>query len=68
MDFTVKARMRLEHWLGHNEHHLKDYGDLAAELEAAGKSESAAHIREMVDHAALGTECMKKAIRALDRS
>lgn len=68
MEFKEKARMRLEHWLSHNEHHLEEYRGFAAELEAAGKSESAVHIREMAEHAARSTECMKKALGALDRS
>jgi hypothetical protein len=66
MDFVEKARVRLEHWLSHNDHHLEEYEDFASQLESAGKSESARHIREMVKHAALSQECMKKALKALD--
>lgn len=66
MEFVEKAKIRLEHWLSHNEHHLEEYEDFAEQLESAGKSESARLIREMVDHSALSSECMKKALRALD--
>ena len=65
MDFVEKARVRLEHWLSHNDHHLEEYEDFAQQLESAGNSESAGHIREMVEHASLSTECMRKALKAL---
>ena len=65
MEFSEKARIRLEHWLSHNEHHLEEYKGFADLLEEAGKSESAKYIREMVNHSVLSTECMKKALRAL---
>jgi hypothetical protein len=65
MEFTEKARMRLEHWLSHNEHHLTEYRGFAEQLENAGQRESAAHIREMMDHTVRSTECMRKALRAL---
>jgi len=65
MDFVAKARVRLEHWLSHNDHHLEEYADFAQQLESAGNLESAGHIREMVEHAALSAECMRKALKAL---
>jgi hypothetical protein len=65
MEFTERARMRLEHWLSHNEHHLLEYRSFTEQLESAGQSESAGHIREMMDHAVRSTECMRKALRAL---
>ena len=67
MDFVEKAKVRLEHWLSHNDHHIEEYGEFAEQLEQAGKSESAGHIREMADHVARSTECLKKAIAALGR-
>ncbi len=66
MDFVEKARVRLEHWLSHNDHHLEEYRDFAEQLESAGKKESASHIREMVDAAERSAECMRKALQALD--
>jgi hypothetical protein len=65
MEFSEKAKIRLEHWLSHNEHHLQEYRGFAELLDSAGKTESARHVREMVDHEVLSTECMKKALRAL---
>jgi hypothetical protein len=66
MDFVGKAKVRLAHWLSHNDHHLEEYEDFARQLENAGKFESAGHIREMVEHVARSTECMKKALGALE--
>jgi hypothetical protein len=67
MDSVDRARVRLEHWISHNEHHLEDYESFIKELDAAGKTESARHIREMLDLSSRSTECLKKALRALDR-
>jgi hypothetical protein len=67
MDFVQKARVRIEHWISHNDHHLEDYDAFAGELEAAGKAESAAHIREMILHSTRSSECLRKALRALGR-
>ncbi len=66
MDFVGKAKVRLEHWLTHNHQHLEEYEDFARQLESSGKSESAKHIREMMDHVARSTECMRKALEALN--
>jgi len=66
MEFKEKARIRLEHWIDHNEHHLEDYEQFASELEDAGKLDSARSIREMMDLTAKSTACLKKALEALD--
>ncbi|RJR32397.1 MAG: hypothetical protein C4576_30300 [Desulfobacteraceae bacterium] len=66
MEFGEKARIRLEHWLDHNDHHLEEYRDFADQLENNGKSESAKQIREMAEHALRSTECLKKALKALE--
>ena len=65
MEFEEKARIRLEHWIDHSEHHLEDYEQFADELEKAGKIESARSIREMADLTAKSTACLKKALEAL---
>ena len=41
MDFLKKARIRMEHWITHNEHHQEEYEMLAKELKRANKKESA---------------------------
>jgi len=66
MDFHSKAKIRLEHWIGHNEHHQEDYEGFAEELEKEGKGESARYIREMTTLTVKSTECLKKALKALD--
>jgi len=65
MDDVEKARVRIEHWISHNEHHLEDYSSFAEDLDRAGKVESAGHIRDMMDYAARSTECLRKALRDL---
>jgi len=66
MDFTEKAGIRIEHWLNHNEEHLKEYEAFASELETAGKNERARHIREMAALTAQSNECLRRALKALD--
>jgi hypothetical protein len=38
----------------------------AEQLEEADKSESAEYVREMIDLTSKSTECLKKALKALD--
>ena len=33
MDFIEKTKVRLEHWISHNEHHLEEYEMFAKQLE-----------------------------------
>ncbi|MFP4036637.1 MAG: hypothetical protein ACLFUE_03870 [Desulfobacteraceae bacterium] len=66
MDFIEKARIRIEHWIEHNEQHQEEYEIFADQLEDAGKGESAGHIREMTRLTAQGTDCLRKALAALD--
>jgi hypothetical protein len=66
MDFKEKARIRLGHWINHSEEHLKEYESFSRELEDAGKHESAGFIGEMAQLTAKSTECLKKALSALD--
>jgi len=67
MDFVEKASIRLEHWITHNEHHQEEYGKFAEQLEAAGKKESADHVREMMTLNAGSTDCLQKALNSLER-
>jgi len=66
MDAIEKAKIRLENWITHNEHHHEDYDEFLKGLEASGKSESAKHIREMIALTERSTDCLKKALKALD--
>jgi len=66
MDITQKARIRIEHWIKHNEDHLHEYQAFARELETAGKNESARYIREMAALMAESTGHLGKALRFLE--
>ena len=65
MDVIEKAKIRIEHWIHHNEHHGEEYEMFAEQLEDAGKSESAGHIREMVKIISKSTDCLKNALDSL---
>ncbi|RJQ57009.1 MAG: hypothetical protein C4530_13665 [Desulfobacteraceae bacterium] len=66
MDFDEKSRIRIEHWLVHNESHQKEYDAFALELETAGKSESASCIRDMAALTLQGNERLRRALKALE--
>ena len=65
MDFVEKARIRLEHWITHNDHHQEEYEMFAEQLQDAGEKESGDNIREMMELTAKGTDCLRKALKAL---
>jgi hypothetical protein len=65
MDVVEKARIRLEHWITHNDHHQEEYEMFADQLEESGRKESAQFIREMISLSAKSTECLRKALKAL---
>lgn len=65
MDFEEKARVRLEHWITHNDHHEEEYQLFAEQLKTAGMKESAEHVREMIAFTAQGTASLRKALEAL---
>ncbi len=65
MEFIEKAKIRIDHWIEHNEDHLQEYEPLAQELESAGKAESARCIREMTALIAESNECLRRALTTL---
>jgi hypothetical protein len=65
MDIVEKAKIRLENWIHHNDHHGEEYELFADQLEEAGKGESAKYIREMIELSSKSNECLKKALNAL---
>ena len=65
MDFVERARIRLEHWITHNDHHQEEYEMFAEQLEGSGKKESARQIREMIGLNAKSNECLRKALKSL---
>jgi hypothetical protein len=66
MDFLEKAKIRIGHWITHNDHHKEEYELFAEQLEQAGKEESARQIREMIRLSTESNECLKKALQALE--
>jgi hypothetical protein len=66
MDFLEKAKIRLEHWISHNDHHQEEYEAFAEQLETAKKKESAKYLREMMSLNSKSTECLREALKALD--
>jgi hypothetical protein len=65
MEFVEKARIMLERWISHNDHHQEEYETFADLLEEAGKGESARYVREMTELSSRSTACLKKALKAL---
>ncbi len=66
VDLKEKARIRLEHWITHNDHHEEEYELFAEQLESAGMKESAGHVREMIALTAQGTASLRKALETLE--
>ncbi len=65
MDFTEKAGKRIEHWLEHNENHIKEYEAFAEQLQQAGEEECAKHILAMAELTRQSSTCLTKAVDAL---
>ena len=65
MDVIEKAKIRLDHWIHHSDHHNEEYEMFADQLEKAGMDESARYIREMINLTSKSVECLKKALKAL---
>ena len=40
MDFTEKAKIRIDHWRRHNESHIVEYEEFARHLEKEGKKQA----------------------------
>ena len=67
MEFTEKAKVRIEHWIGHNDHHEDEYEAFAQQLEDAGQDKAADHIRKMIEYTRQGTDCLRKSLDAIDK-
>ena len=65
MELTEKAKIRLTHWLRHNEEHVREYRDFAYELKASGMTESARHLREMAEIVDRSNESLARALGSL---
>ena len=67
MEMIEKAKIRLEHWITHNDHHQEEYEMFAEQLESHGKMESAGYIRKIKALTVESTEYLRKALAALDQ-
>lgn len=65
METLKKARIRLEHWITHNDHHENEYALFAENLEKAGFNTAAAEVRRMIELNAGCNDCLRKALAAL---
>lgn len=66
MDFIEKSRIRIEHWIEHNEHHIEEYKDFVDSLKKAGKFKSAQYIEEMINLVSKSNEILRNALNALE--
>jgi len=66
MDFIEKARIRIEHWIKHNEDHLQEYEVFGEQLEEAGKKGSSEYVREMIELTKKSNECLRNALKTLE--
>ena len=66
MDIVEKARIRLEHWITHNDHHQEEYAMFVDQLEEAGMKDSAEDIREVIALTARCTDYLRSALRSLE--
>ena len=67
MDFIEKAKIRMEHWITHNDHHQEEYSMFIEQLMEAGKKESADHMKKMVEFTVKSTDCLREALKALEQ-
>lgn len=65
MDFKEKAKIRLQHWLSHNESHVDDYRRFADELETAGLTASRQALGEAIDLTEQGNAAFRRALDLL---
>ena len=65
MDLVEEAKIRIDHWIKHNENHVQEYEAFAQKLESADKDESARNIRVMMELISQSNESLKRALEAL---
>ncbi len=68
MDAIEKARIRLESWISHNEHHQEEYESLITLLEDAGCSDAAGDIRQSIEWTSRSNQCLRRALEAINQA
>ncbi len=66
MDTLEKAKIRISHWMTHNDHHGEEYELFAEQLEEAGKKAAAEQIRKIVQLNDQVTDCLRVALKDLE--
>ncbi len=64
MDDIEKLRYQLEHWLEHNEGHVKSYAEWAGRAETMGRDDLAQILKEVALESSMLDELFKRAIEA----
>jgi len=67
MEFSEKARIRLEHWLKHNKEHEKEYRRFRDELLSKGKTKSAKLMESIIEHVSQCSKLFEEAIDGLNK-
>ena len=62
MDDMEKLRHQLDHWVEHNEGHVKSYAEWAARAEALGRPDLASALRDVAAESARLDALFKRAI------
>jgi hypothetical protein len=62
---TEKVAIRIEHWIEHNEDHVREYKDFARKLETDGEIECARCILEAAELTNRSSETLRRALEAL---
>ncbi len=65
METVTKARIRMEHWIAHNDHHESEYAAFAEELEKRGLDSAAAEVKRMIEYNAKSNECLRRALESM---
>ncbi|MBW2096864.1 MAG: hypothetical protein JRI80_18540 [Deltaproteobacteria bacterium] len=66
MDFIKNARIRIEHWITHNNNHKEEYEAFAEQLEEEGKNGSSEYVRKMIEMTVRSNEYLRNALKTLE--
>jgi hypothetical protein len=68
MEFSEKAKIRIEHWMKHTADHVKEYVHFADELENSGYNDAARNIRQMAAITAKSSHCLENAFDSINQA
>ncbi len=67
LSFEDKLKRLLEHWIKHNDDHVRSYKDWAEKAKAENYPEVAASIEEAAETTRMITEKFKEAVRGVNK-